>query len=364
MTDGPSLGAELRVDLDALAANHRLLTRLAGPADVAPVVKADAYGLGVGPVARRLWREGARRFFVAQADEAVVLRAALGLERPASIFVLEGATAANLPALAKADAAPVLNSPAQVALWRRHRSSDAPAALHLDTGMNRLGLRAHELTELADGDLAGLKLELVMSHLACADIPGNPMSGEQLALFQDMSARFPGVPRSLSASSGIFLGPDYPFDLVRPGISLYGGGPFAVPEPRLAPVAALTAPILQIADAEPGTTVGYGASYSVDRPLRLAVVGLGYADGVLRSACKHGYGWLHGARRSLLGRISMELSVIDVTDAAEAKVGDRVQFFGPDLAIDEAAEAWGTTAYELLTRVGPRVLRRHVGSVL
>jgi alanine racemase len=363
MTDGPSPGAELRVDLDALAANHRLLTTLAGPADVAPVVKADAYGLGVGPVARRLWREGARRFFVAQANEALALRGELGRERPASIFVLEGATADNLPSLAKADAAPVLNSPAQLALWRSHGPSDAPAALHLDTGMNRLGLRAAELAELTDSDLSGLKLELVLSHLACADIPGHAMSGEQLALFRSMSARFPGVPRSLSASSGVFLGRDYQFDLVRPGISLYGGGPFAVPEPRLAQVAALTAPILQIADAAPGATVGYGATYSVGRPLRLAVVGLGYADGVLRSACKHGYGWLHGARRSLLGRISMDLCVIDVTDAAEAKVGDRVQFFGPDLALDEAAAAWDTTAYELLTRVGPRVLRRHVGSV-
>lgn len=364
MTDGPIPGAELRVDLDALAANHRLLTRLAGPAEVAPVVKADAYGLGVGPVARRLWREGARRFFVAQADEALALRAELGSERSSSIFVLEGATADNLPALAAADAVPVLNSPAQIALWRSHGPSGAPAALHLDTGMSRLGVRAHELAELADSDLSSFKLALVLSHLACADMPGHPMSGEQLALFRAMSARFPGVPRSLSASSGIFLGPDYQFELVRPGISLYGGGPFAVPEPRLAQAAALTAPILQIADAAPGTTVGYGATYSVGRPLRLAVVGLGYADGVLRSASKHGYGWLYGARRSLLGRISMDLSVIDVTDAAEAKVGDRVQFFGPDLAIDQAAEAWGSTAYELLTRVGPRVLRRHVGRVL
>ncbi|MGC1302182.1 MAG: alanine racemase C-terminal domain-containing protein, partial [Caulobacteraceae bacterium] len=230
------------------------------------------------------------------------------------------------------------------------------------TGLNRLGLRVEEAAELAGARdrLGGIELELIISHLACADDPDSPMNPRQAAAFAAACEHFPGVRRSLANSAGVVLGGDYLHDLVRPGIALYGGGPCGKTDPAFRPTAMLDAPILQVRSIRPGETVGYGATYTATSPRRAAVIAAGYADGVLRVGSPQGYGWLNGAACAFLGRISMDLIALDVTDC-EATPGDRVELFGPNLALDRAATAAGTIAYELLTRVGPRAARHYLG---
>ena len=355
----------LTVDLDAIVANYHAIAARGPGAEVAPVVKADAYGTGAAPVARRLWAEGARTFFVARASEGVALRSALGPARPASIHVLDGCPAGAAPRLLANDLVPVLNGLDQVEHWSAAapRGRRLPCALHIDTGLNRLGLRPEEAAALADapGRLNRLDVELVLSHLACGGIADHPMNPVQRDRFVEAAALFPEARRSLASSGAAFQTEDYSFDMIRAGISLYGGGPFDAPDPRIRPVATLDAPIVQVRHLRPGETVGYGATYSVDRPLRLAVIALGYADGVLRSFSPGGYGWLAGRRCPLLGRISMDLIAMDVSEVADAAPGQRVEMFGPNLPIDGVARQAGTVSYELLTRIAARVPRVHLG---
>lgn len=357
--------ARLTVDLDALADNHAVLKQLAGAAEVAPVVKADGYGLGSGPVARRLWAEGARTFFVARLEEGETVRSELGPERPARILVLDGATAGSAPRLVRDQLIPVLNSPGQVEIfgaWAR-ANGPVPAALHLDTGMHRLGLTLDELEVLtaAPDRLQGLTVELLMSHLACADQGEHRLNAQQAGRFKKARALMPGVPGSLANTGGVFLGPEFHHDLVRPGIGLYGGGPFGKTHPQLKPVAALHAPILQVRAVSEGETVGYGASFTADRAYRVAVVAAGYADGVLRSSAGRGRVWFSGDHRRILGRISMDLMVVDVTGCEDAQPGAMVELLGPHVPVDEAAEAAGTASYEVLTRLGHRAEHVYIG---
>ncbi len=358
--------ARYTVDLDALAANFATVRCAAGIAEVAPVVKADAYGLGLAPVVRRLWADGARRFFTARLSEAVALRTALGPARPAAVYVLDGCTDGAAPHLAADALTPVLNSLPQVREWTAHARSvgrTLAGVLHIDTGLNRLGLRPEEARALAqetDG-LHGVELELVMSHLACADLDAAPMDLEQAERFEAAAALFPQAQTSLGASAGLFLGERFRGQVVRPGITLYGGGPFQTFDPRIRTVATLDAPILQVRSVAPGESVGYGASYRAERPLRVAVVALGYADGVLRASERPRYGWFAGAKRAFLGRISMDLIALDVT-GCEAYPGGRVELFGPNLPVDEAAADAGTIAFELLSNVSPRVQRAYLGA--
>jgi alanine racemase len=362
----PAARARLTVDLDALAANHAVLKQLAGPVEVAPVVKADGYGLGVGPVARRLWAEGARAFFVARLEEGEALRTELGPERSARIFVLDGATAGAAARLIQARLVPVLNSPAQVEAFGAYARGNGPlpAALHIDTGMHRLGLTAEELEALAAAPdrLQGLTLELLMSHLACADQEEHRMNAQQAGRFRKARALLPGVPASLANTGGVFLGPEFHHDLVRPGIGLFGGGPLAQTHPRLKQVATLTAPILQVRAVSQGETIGYGASFTADRAYRVAVLAVGYADGVLRSSAGRGRAWFAGAHRRILGRISMDLMVIDVSGCEDAAPGAMVELLGPHVTVDDAAEAAGTASYEVLTRLGHRAERVYLGA--
>ena len=355
--------SRLTVDLDALAANHAALRREAAGAEVAPVVKADAYGLGAAEVAGRLHAEGARSFYVARLDEGEALRAALG-RREATIYVLDGATTGSGPRLKAAGLVPVLNSPAQVEAWAAlaRRDGPLPAALHIDTGMNRLGLSLAEAQALSEARdrFAGLSLDLVVSHLACADDPQHPLNARQQAAFRQARRLFPEARASFANSAGIFLGVDYLFDQVRPGISLYGGGPRGRPDPRLRAVATYEAPILQVRSAAAGETVGYGATFTVDRAMRVAILAAGYADGVLRSASGRGFAAVHGRRCRFLGRVSMDLIAIDVS-AVDAAPGDYAQLLGADAPIDEAAANAGAIAYELLVRLGTRGERRYVG---
>ncbi|MBU1347529.1 MAG: alanine racemase [Alphaproteobacteria bacterium] len=341
--------ASLTVDLNALSHNFHALEAISG-APAHPVVKADSYGLGAVPVAKRLMAEGARTFFVARLAEGVALRAALGPEP--TIYVLDGCVGDAPAALKAADLRPILNHGDQLTAWRS--AHGGACGLQIDTGMNRLGFRVEDAPEPFEG------LELVMSHLACADDPAEPMNRRQRDAFAAAATRYPGVTRSFANSGGCFLGADYAFDTVRPGICLYGGGPEARPDDRLKPVAALTAQVLQLRDVRAGESVGYSRGFVASMPRRIATCGAGYADGVLRSNGGEGQVWAAGALRPILGRVSMDVIAVDVT-GADVTLGDTVELFGANRMLDDAARAAGTIGYELLTSITPRVPRRYVG---
>ena len=349
--------ATLRVDLDALARNYRLLRERARPAECAAVVKADAYGLGVERVARRLLREGCRRFFVATLAEAVALRA---VAPDAEIGVFEGALASTAEALAKIEARPALSTLEQIERWRGR----GRAVLHLDTGINRLGLSAADVAALAERRelLDGLELDFVMTHLACADEPDHPLNAEQLARFERMRGPWPNVRTSIGNSAGTLLDAAHRGDLGRPGIALYGGNPFSARPNPMEAVATLTAPILQLRDLAEPATVGYGATYVATPPARIAVVGIGYADGYPRNLGNTGTAAVNGRRVPVVGRVSMDLLTIDIgaVPRGEVQVGDPVELIGPTVGVDEVAAAAGTISYEILTGMGRRLVREYV----
>lgn len=347
----------LRVDLDALARNFRALRAAAAPAECAAVVKADAYGLGVERVARRLAREGCRRFFVATLAEARELRAIL---EDAEVYVFEGAVDGSVETLVALRARPVLSSLKQVERWH----GSGRAALHLDTGMNRLGLNAAEVTTLASrGDwLAALEIDFVMTHLACADEPAHPLNAEQLRRFEVMRRQLPPAPTSIGNSAGTLIDATHRGDLVRPGIGLYGGNPFSDRPNPMEAVVTLTGDILQLREIGEPQPVGYGATYVASPPARLAVVGIGYADGYPRSLGNRGIAAVHGQRVPVVGRVSMDLLCVDVggLPAARVRVGDAVELIGPAVGVDEVATAAGTISYEILTSLGHRFAREYV----
>jgi len=264
------------------------------------------------------------------------------------------------PAIEAAALTPVLNSLPQIEAWNSHaRGRVLDAALHIDTGMNRLGLRPEEAVVLtgAMDRLKFLNITLVISHLACASEPDHPLNARQLGRFVEAAALFPNARRSLANSGGIFLGEPFHFDQCRPGISLYGGGPRDVPDARIKAVATLEAPILQARVVPRGESIGYGAAFTAQDTTRVAILAAGYADGVPRAAHPRGAVWFDGARRPMLGRVSMDLIAVDITDCDAARPGAMMQIIGPDLPVDTAAAAAGTTAYELLTRIAPRARR-------
>ena len=361
----PACETELRIDLSALRANHACLAARSGPAELAPVVKADAYGLGADRIAPVLWELGARTFFVARLGEGEALRARLGPHRSSTIYVLDGCPAGAAHRLIAADLAPVLNGLDQISAYAAAASGERralPCALHIDTGMNRLGLRPEEASALARslGPLQKLKADLVMSHLACGSEPDHPMNARQLAALLALRGEFPNARFSLAASGGLFLDEAYRLDLTRPGICLYGGGPFETPHPEIKAVASLTAPILQIKSVRPGETIGYGRGFHATDSLRIAIIAAGYADGVLRSASPRGYAAFNGQNRRLLGRVSMDLIAVDMTDEPAAEPGLAVELFGRYLALDDFAKACGSLSYEVLTRIAPRVRRTYL----
>jgi alanine racemase len=339
--------ALLSVDLNALARNFHTLEAVTG-APVHPVVKADAYGLGAEACATRLMTEGARTFFVARADEGLALRAALG-DAPV-IYVLDGCHDGAAGVLKAADLRPVLNQPRQMQAWSQ--AGGGACGIQIDTGLNRLGFRPEDAPEPFEG------LHLVMSHLACADEPDQPMNRRQRDAFTAAAARYPGITRSLANSGGCFLGRDYSFDAVRPGVCLYGGGPQGRPDDRIAAVATLTAEVLQVRDVRAEESIGYSRGFVADLPVRAAVVAAGYADGVMRAYGQGGAAWVSGEIRPLLGRVSMDVCTLDVT-GLDVAVGDRVELFGANRHLDEAAAAAGTISYELLTAIGDRVPRAY-----
>jgi alanine racemase len=356
--------ASLTVRLDAVHDNFRICGSLSGTA-VAGVVKADAYGLGLAPVARALLEAGCDTFFVARLSEGISLRP---LAPEARIFVLDGVRPEWASELIAWRLTPVLNSLEQIATWsaaahQRHTTLDA--ALHFDTGMNRLGLPAEELATLAaetNRRLSGVNLVLVMSHLACAENPQSPTNGEQLARFRAGLVRLPPAPASLSSSGGIMLGKDFSFDLVRPGIALYGGNPQPQNPNAFKVVAVLSGRILQLRRVDKGEGVGYGATFRAARPSMLATVALGYADGLMRAIGNRGEGAIAGTKVPVAGRVSMDLITLDVTDAPVSALatGAEVEFLGDTISLEELAAAAQTASYEILTLLGARIPRRYV----
>jgi alanine racemase len=340
--------AALAIDLDAIAANWTALARLS-QAETAAVVKADAYGLGAGRIARALARAGARRFFVAVAEEGAAVREAVGPGPEIGVFA--GHMRGDTDMIADLGLTPMLNTLDQVT---RHLEAlpGHPFGVQLDTGMNRLGMEWDEWAAVAEIILAQNPV-LLMSHLACADEPGHPMNPYQLDIFHQMTDGL-GVPRSLSATGGVLLGPDYHFDVTRPGIGLYGGAPFD----RARPVIRLDLPVVQIRALTAGEVVGYGNSWQATRPSRIATLSGGYADGLLRSLSHKAVFWHEDRSCPLVGRVSMDLITVDITDLPDDPA--YLTLLGPHQGVDDLATQAGTIGYEILTSLGPRYDRRYL----
>jgi len=352
----------LTIDLAAVVANWRLLAERAAPAEAAAAIKADAYGLGIEPVAHALWDAGCRTFFVATLDEGLTLRT---LYEQAEICVLNGLIAGEPALFARHALLPVLNDLGQVQRWARlsrNTSKRLPAAVHVDTGMARLGLPPQELERLvADpASLADFDFRYVISHLACADESDHPMNEAQRASFVAAVAALPATAASLANSSGIFLGPEWHFDMVRPGAAIYGVNPHPGPPNPMAAVVRLQAKILQIRDVDTPQTVGYGATHRFAGPTRVATVAAGYADGYLRSLGGRGTAHFRDVLVPVIGRVSMDLITLDVTRVPEARPGDMVDLIGPHHDVDALATEAGTIGYEILTGLGRRYRRRYV----
>ena len=344
--------ATLTIDLDAVAANWTALAGLAAETvETGAVVKADGYGLGADRVAARLAKAGATSFFVAQASEGRAVRRAVG--DAADIYVFAGHLDGDRDALTADRLIPCLNSPEQVT---RHFSTlrGHPFAVQLDTGMNRLGLEPEDWDLLKD-DLMQAGPRLVMSHLACADEPDHPMNRSQLQQFHEMTD---GVAhrRSLGATGGILLGPEFHFDMVRPGVGLYGGLPFA----DAAPVVCLKTSVIQTRTVRPFETVGYGNSWEAKIESRIATISAGYADGLIRAMGPRAHVWAGDVPCPVVGRVSMDLITVDVTHLNN--VPDTLDILSPEHGVDAVAEAAGTIGYEILTSLGHRYARTYVGN--
>ena len=360
-------GAILTVDLDAIRGNYRLLRARAEPAICSAVLKSDAYGLGAVPVAGALYGEGCRHFFVAHLDEGMALRPHLAPD--AAVFVLHGPPPDTEAEFTAHQLIPVLNSSSQVAGWRAHAKElgrTLAAVVQVDSGMSRMGLSPAEVDAwLADpGFLDGIELLYLMSHLACAEQHDNPMNALQLERFQALRARLPACPASLANSSGVFLGPDYQFDLVRPGAALYGIAPIAGAANPMRPVVRLQGKILQTRTIERGDHVGYSRRYTASETRQVATVSVGYADGWLRSMSNLGLAMVDGVPVPQIGAISMDSITLDVSAIASERVapGSLVDLICAEHPVDAVATLANTIGYEVLTNLGPRFYREYTGA--
>jgi len=363
-----SSGACLTIDLSALESNYRLLQTVAAGSEVAGVVKADGYGLGWRPVVETLWRVGCRRFFVARVDEGIVVRSLLP---DAIVHVFDGVVPGTEQDLRDHRLVPVINTVEQLRRWQRvslRSGSNVPlaTALHVDTGMLRFGITPTDAKQLVGepGRLEGLDLQLILSHLASADERSSDQAERQLKRFREVRAALPMGQASLANSAGLYRSPAFHLDVVRPGYAMFGGNPqpeLNNPNP-MTPVVSLHAPVLQIRQAEPGETVGYGATHTVERQARLATIGIGYADGFLRSGSNRGWVALDGQPVPIVGRVSMDLVTIDITDfEGDVGEGTMVEVIGPNRTLDDVAGDAGTIGYEILTSLGRRYRRRYLG---
>jgi alanine racemase len=371
-------GAVLSIDLGALQSNYKTLAKKAGKAECGAAIKGNAYGLGIAPVSQALWDAGCKTYFVARPKEGEELRALLPR---AVIYILDGLFPGQAEFYAVNDLRPAMISIAEAREWAafgRQYGRSLPCALHVDTGINRMGLPLEEFHAITLDKflMKGLNVSLLMSHLACSDSPSHPLNEKQRRRFSEARAILPKTPASLCNSSGIYLGKGYAHDLVRPGIALYGGNPIALyggnpiaPQKNpMKPVAHLAGTIMQVREVKKGETVGYSATWKAPRNSRIAILGSGYKDGVprhLSSKQKNGPAqvWIAGKRCPIVGRVSMDMMAIDVTDLKPGKAerGDSAEIFGKHVGIDEVAGWAGTISYEILTRLGSRYARVYSG---
>ena len=358
----PETGGTLTVDLDAIADNWQTLTRRLFAVECGAVVKANAYGLGLEPVTARLVKAGCKTFFVADVAEA---RRARSRAREAAIYVLNGFSPEAANAFAELNVQPVINSTVELAEWDAFVATQGwrgGAAIHIDTGVNRLGMSAEEAAALAPRlQQENHGITLLMSHLACAEVQDHPLNASQIRLFRELRMLYHGVPASLANSAGIFIGDTAHFDVARPGAALYGINPMPGRTNPMRNVLTLSGLVLQVRKVPQGESVGYGAAWNAKRASRIAVAALGYADGLLRAGSgpdrKAGGSAIVAKKRCpIVGYISMDLTCIDVTDLPNNAVrrGDSATFIGEDLLIDEVAASAGTIAYEVLVRLGSR----------
>ncbi|MEE4239603.1 MAG: alanine racemase [Anderseniella sp.] len=353
-------GATLTIDLAALADNWRTVRGEVAPAECGATIKADGYGCGAAEVARKLWDAGCRTFFVALPMEGKLVREALP---GAVVYVLDGLFAGQAKFYMAHNLRPALASPEEIAEWAAASGGRYKAAVHVDTGINRLGLTLAQAEALAadEGLMEQAGLCLLMSHLQSGDNAGDAMNATQLERFATLRALFPALPASLANSPGSFLGAAFAHDLARPGVALYGGNPFAGKPNPFMPVVRLTAPVLQVREVAAGEGVGYGATWRARRPSRIAIVGAGYADGVSRHLSWPAHEGpaevlIAGQRCPIVGRVSMDMITVDVTDIAQGDVsrGTEAVLLGDGISVDDWARWAGTIPYEVLTSLGRR----------
>lgn len=372
MPDSELAGASLTIDLDAIAANWRLLRRRVDPSECAAVVKADAYGLGAAHVVPALVGAGCSTFFVATPEEGVAVREILhplatkGVPEPI-VYVFHGAPRGSELVFAEQRLRPVLGSRGDIDAWSAfaaRREPPPPAAIHIDTGMSRLGLPRDELDALADDPrpLSRFPATLLMSHLACADTPDHAANAMQLEAFRTAVRRLPAAPTSFANSSGIFLGRAFHGDVARPGAALYGVAPAPGTPNPMRQVVRLLGKILQVREIDRGQSVGYGATFVAARRTTIATVAVGYADGFLRSLSNSGKGVIDGRPVPIVGRVSMDLITLDATGLPSHLVrpGETVELIGPERPVDAVAADAGTIGYEILTSLGARYHRVYV----
>lgn len=363
--------ARVTIDLGALASNWRALSAITPDADTGAAIKADAYGLGLEPIVKTLAQAGCTIFFTANAEEGIRCRR---VAPDCEIFVLAGLTETNAPFYREASLTPVLHCLNDIEIWSGWAQKTGlrrPCAIHVDTGMNRLGLRTEEAKAFAQDEERKFSVTpvLIMSHLACADDPKHPMTKRQQADFDEIRDLFAGVRASLANSAGVLQDRGLGYDVTRPGIALYGGQAIQGRIEPMQNVVTLEGRILQVRTAKKGETVGYGATATLERDSVLAIAGLGYGDGVFRAASGSGVPmralspgakvFLAGHDAPIVGRISMDLTAFDVTDIPQAKLESTewIEFFGPNIALDDFARSAGTIGYEVLTGLSRRAAR-------
>lgn len=342
--------ATLTIDLDALVSNWCALDAKSAPSvETGAVVKANGYGMDAGRVAAALAKAGAKSFFVAVAEEGIAVRNAVGPEP--SIYIFSGMMLTDAEPIKSHNLIPLLNAPEQLARFRGECSGQA-FGIQLDTGMNRLGMEADEFAALRNH---AQEANLIISHLACADEPAHPQNATQNSVFRKMTAGL-DVRRSLAATGGTLLGADYHFDLCRPGVGLYGGFPFR----DAAPVVTLNIPVVQVRNVHPRESVGYSATWTARRPARVATLAAGYADGLIRAMGSGDVKLFVGDTPCpLIGRVSMDLLTVDVTDLDHDPT--EMTVLNATQTVDVLADAAGTIGYEILTALGGRYDRRYIG---